>query len=239
MPSSRSVSLSRSNCRRRAAELLGVARLDAVGELVEGERPTGLEQGRGEVHQAFEPVSHRRASTASTRSAYARPRARPRRPRPGTARGRRPRVGPSTRCAGRAARTAPTRRARRRRRGRGDGRCPRLVEIVAQTRRLLGLRRAGHRDRHAARGRRCAARWRCDARARRARSRPSANDTRRHAMGTPPSPLAASRIGPTSMPLNPSRVLVPTMPGPITTTAASACATCRATASAENTETAS
>ena len=31
---------------------------------------------------------------------------------------------------------------------------------------------------------------------------------------------------PTSMPLKPSRVLVPTMPGPIATTAASACATC-------------
>ena len=41
------------------------------------------------------------------------------------------------------------------------------------------------------------------------------------------------------MPLNPSRVLVPTMPGPITTTAASARATWRATASAEKTDTAS
>ena len=41
-------------------------------------------------------------------------------------------------------------------------------------------------------------------------------------MGTPPSAAAASRIGPTSMPLKPSRVLVPTMPGPITMTAASA-----------------
>ena len=41
------------------------------------------------------------------------------------------------------------------------------------------------------------------------------------------------------MPENPSRVFVPTMPGPIATTTASAPATWRATASAEKIETAS
>ena len=67
----------------------------------------------------------------------------------------------------------------------------------------------------------------------------SANDARSAAMGTPPSATAASRIGPTSIPLKPSRVLVPTMPGPIATTATSARATWRATASAEKIDTAS
>ena len=48
-----------------------------------------------------------------------------------------------------------------------------------------------------------------------------------------------SRIGATSIPVVPSRVLVPTTPGPIPTTTASAPETCTARPSAEATVTAS
>ena len=40
-------------------------------------------------------------------------------------------------------------------------------------------------------------------------------------MGRPPSPATALSIEPTSIPVKPSRVSVPTMPGPITTIATS------------------
>ena len=39
--------------------VLRVARLDPLGQLVERERAAGVEQGRGEVEQPLEPVSHR------------------------------------------------------------------------------------------------------------------------------------------------------------------------------------
>ena len=73
----------------------------------------------------------------------------------------------------------------------------------------------------------------------RCRSRPSPSDMRSTATGRPPSAAAASRIGATSSAVVPSGEEVPTTPGPIATMATSACATCRARASADGTDTAS
>jgi hypothetical protein len=71
------------------------------------------------------------------------------------------------------------------------------------------------------------------------RARGSAKEARRQAMAWPPRATAASRTGPTSSAVVPSRVAVPTTPGPMATTAASAPARWRATARAESTVTAS
>src|SRR4029079_19061020 len=62
-------------------ELLGIARLHALRQLVERERAARLEQRGGEVDQAFEAVSHGGISARAAR------RARRPRPPPGTGRG--------------------------------------------------------------------------------------------------------------------------------------------------------
>ena len=95
-------------------------------------------------------------------------------------------------------------------------------EVVAQARGLLGAADARHRDLHPVARREpqrggAVVREPDVAVAAVGERHPQARD--RHAAERR---CAASRIGPTSMPLNPSRVLVPTMPGPIATTAASA-----------------
>ena len=224
--------MSRSNARRRAALSSGYDGSRRSRDLLERERPSGVEQRRRQVEQPLQPIGHdgsvrgrrpvrgrgwRRGSERTHRARAITPRPRP----PGTAPGRssagRPIDSISSPCASKRRSTsggvdlddvvaAFDARPRRGRRGGAPSVAP----------------DAPGPGRGRAPGTPAGARSRCGA-----RGRGGARAGRRTTRGAPrsgPRRARPSRRGsdPTSIPLNPSRVLVPTMPGPIATTATSA-----------------